>query len=432
MTHARIIWLLAIAILQAAPAVDAVAGHSGFPVILPGAPIAYTRPWLTPKQTSIIFAPERLVCCEASTKSGKTHGCICWLFEEAINPAIPYANFWWVAPVYPVARIAWERMKNAIPASLRTPRESDLTILLANNHRIWFKSAEKPDNLFGEDVGAAVLDEASRMREAAMHAVRTTLTATKGRWRVIGNVKGRKNWFYHMARSVEAGRPNSKYGKMTYIDAVRDGILDQEEIDSARLDVPESVFKELYLAEASEDGSNPFGLSHIKAAVAPMSTEAVTVYGVDLAKSVDFTVQIGLDSGGVTAAYDRYQNPWRETKARILKQSGQIYSLLDSTGVGDPIVEDLQHDRPGVFHGFKFTSESKQRIMEGLALAVQTGRVKFPDGAIRAEMDTFEYQHTRTGVRYSAPEGMHDDTVCALALAVEAQRQRRANAWGPA
>jgi hypothetical protein len=42
------------------------------------------------------------------------------------------------------------------------------------------KSGEKPDGLYGEDVFAAVIDEASRMREEAWHALRSTLTATRG------------------------------------------------------------------------------------------------------------------------------------------------------------------------------------------------------------------------------------------------------------
>jgi len=36
---------------------------------------------------------------------------------------------------------------------------------------------------------------------------------------------------------------------------------------------------------------------------------------------------------------------------------------------------------------------------------------------LAAECEAFEYVYTRTGVRYSGPEGMHDDGVCALALA---------------
>jgi len=32
-------------------------------------------------------------------------------------------------------------------------------------------------------------------------------------------------------------------------------------------------------------------------------------------------------------------------------------------------------------------------------------------------LEAFEYAATRTGVRYGAPQGLHDDAVCALALA---------------
>jgi hypothetical protein len=48
------------------------------------------------------------------------------------------------------------------------------------------------------------------------------------------------------------------------------------------------------------------------------------------------------------------------------------------------------------------------------------------------ELEQFEYQYTRTGVRYAAAEGLHDDCVCALALAVRAAaacRPQRAGVW---
>jgi hypothetical protein len=61
--------------------------------------------------------------------------------------------------------------------------------------------------------------------------------------------------------------------------------------------------------------------------------------------------------------------------------------------------------------------------MEGLVLAIQTRKVRFPPGPIVAELEQFEYVFTRTGVRYSAPEGYHDDCVMALALAVDKLRE---------
>ena len=55
--------------------------------------------------------------------------------------------------------------------------------------------------------------------------------------------------------------------------------------------------------------------------------------------------------------------------------------------------------------------------MEGLATAIQQRKITFPDGFIKDELSNFEYEYTKTGVKYTAPNGLHDDCVCALALA---------------
>jgi hypothetical protein len=138
---------------------------------------------------------------------------------------------------------------------------------------------------------------------------------------------------------------------------------------------------------------------------------------VDLAKSQDWTVAVGLDANGSVVALERWQGQWAETRQRLAQLIGDTPALIDSTGVGDPIVEDLQRELPCV-EGFKFTSGSKQQLMEGLAAWIQQGRVRITDGWLRSELEAFGYEHTRTGVRYEAPAGMHDDGVCALALAV--------------
>ena len=56
--------------------------------------------------------------------------------------------------------------------------------------------------------------------------------------------------------------------------------------------------------------------------------------------------------------------------------------------------------------------------MERLAIAITSQEIRIPDGLLVSELESFEYQYTKTGVRYSAPTGLHDDGVCALALAV--------------
>jgi hypothetical protein len=388
-------------------------------------PIKYKRPLLYPKQEAAIFYPSdvdgklaRFSFIEAATKTGKTVGCIAWLFEQALFGGAPGHNYWWIAPVYKQAEIAYLRMKRAYPDGTFKTNDGDLTLTLTcNGGTIFFKSGEKADNLYGEDVYAAVIDEASRMREESWWAIRSTLTATRGPCRFIGNVKGRRNWFYALARRAQSGEQGMAHYKIIAADAVRAGVLSGDEIADAKRDLPEAIFRELYLAEPSDDGGNPFGLQHIASCVAPLSKEPTVVWGWDLAKSVDWTVGVGLDTWGRVSQLERWQRiPWEDTITRIRARTANKPALVDSTGVGDPVLESLQKGTRN-FEGYTFTPASKQKIMEGLAVAIQSRATTIIEGVHRQEIEDFEYEYTRTGVRYTAPEGFHDDTVCAHALA---------------
>lgn len=379
--------------------------------------ISYVRPWLYPAQLRAIFNDARYGVIEASTKAGKTVGCIVWLTERAVAGEAGQ-NFWWVAPIYSQAKIAFRRLKRYLPRGMHVANEGELTITLPNGTTIWFKGADNPDSLYGEDVYAAVIDEATRCKEDAWHAVRSTLTATGGPLRIIGNVKGRRNWAYQLARKAEAGEQGMHYAKLTAWDAVAGGVLSAEEIHDAERVLPREVFRELYLAEPSDDGGNPFGIEAIRAMrIDARSTLPAVAYGLDLAKSQDWSVLYGLDANGRECVFDRWQGPWRATIARVKQTVGRVPCLVDSTGVGDPVLEELQAGGGQNFTGYKFSQPSKQQLMEGLAVALQKQEIGVASAVTIAELEAFEYEYTRTGVRYSAPSGVHDDCVMALALA---------------
>ena len=379
--------------------------------------IKYKRPVMTTYQTEIMDCTERFACIEASTKAGKTASMIVWLLEQALKCG-RNQSVYWIAPVYSQSKIAFDRMKFQVSEKdFFKVNESRLTLALPHGSIIEFKSADTPDSLYGNDCYAAVLDEASRMKEESWFAIRSTITKTGGKCKLIGNVKGRKNFFYKMCQKAKSGQENYFYKKITAYDAVNAGILSMSEIEDAKQSLPEKVFQELYLAEASEDGTNPFGLQFIRQCVYPLSDLPAAAFGGDLAKSVDWTVEVGLDKFGTMCHFKRYQKDWRSTIASFVSLP-PAPTKMDSTGVGDPIVEAVQAVRQNVT-GFKFTQFSKQQIMEGLALAIQQRKITFPEGIIVDELEAFEYEYTRTGVRYTAPEGMTDDCVCALALAYD-------------
>lgn len=212
------------------------------------------KPNLTSYQKAILFCDARFTITEASTKVGKTHSHIIWLFGKAMEfEQANGKNYWWVAPVFSQSKIAFKRLRrNLAKYGVFSFNESNLIIYCPNGAEIHFKSADNPDNLYGEDVYACVFDEAPRAKEEAWFALRSTLTATEAPCKLIGNFGGISNWV-HKLKEKSKTDPMYAYFKVTCWDAVKAGILSLEEVEQAKKDLPTKIFKELYEAEASED-----------------------------------------------------------------------------------------------------------------------------------------------------------------------------------
>jgi hypothetical protein len=215
--------------------------------------IKIKRPKLTSYQRDFLYNPSRFTVTEASTKVGKTFSHIWWLFEQSHADWNKEGyNHWWVAPVYAQAEIAFKRMKakvSKIPAY--KINETKLTIVTPIGTVMHFKSAQDPDNLFGEDVYSCVFDEAPRAKVEAFYALRSTLTATRGKLKIIGNFGGASNWVHHLKEKALLD-PEYAYYKITAWDAVKEGILEEAEVKQAQKDLPDKIFKQLYLAEAQD------------------------------------------------------------------------------------------------------------------------------------------------------------------------------------
>jgi hypothetical protein len=422
--------------------------------------IQYTRPFMYPYQTAILNSPARFTVVEAATKCGKTASHIVWLFEQALqcvsnptvkqevmhidgtgkiiyikntDPTLLNQSVWWIAPTFAQAKIAFNRMKVQISnRKFFSVNETNLVITLVTGVKIEFKTGEKPDNLYGDDVYAFVYDEFTRGREAAWFALRSTITSTGGSGKFIGNATSTKNWGHKLAMKAKGGQEaDYAYFKITAYDAASAGMKTKdgkpfiEEIEAAKRDLPEYAFNALYLAEGGEDGANPFGLKYIAAICYPtLSAQPSICYGIDVANKVDFVSIIGLDKLGTQSHYQNFQKTgWPHTIATI-KNLPKVDMAMDSTGVGDVVLADVEQIQTLV-EGYVFTQKSKQRLMEGLAVGIQSRKLLIADdgdvvngtGKLRHQLEQYEITYTRTGIVYSAPEGEHDDDVCGLALA---------------
>ena len=328
---------------------------------------------------------------------------------EIISEALRGHNVAYITPTYKLAKTFFEKLATLIPFPAN---KSELIIQFPTGGTVEFFTGERLDNLRGRKFHFVVVDEASfipNLEDGWLNSIRPTLTDYKGKALFLSTPKG-KNYFYSLFMKNDGDWKSFKF--TTYDNPY----IDRNEIDDARSQLPSAVFEQEYMANPMENASNPFGTNHINDCVTNLSSKVTKFIGIDLAKSFDYTVIIGLDEYGHVSYFDRFQVDWKQTKEKILTLNRSIPILIDSTGVGDAITEDLQRHFQNMT-GFKYTSQSKQQLMELLASTIQQKQIGFPEGVIKEELEVFEYQFTSSGVRYNAPSGFHDDCVNALALA---------------
>ena len=360
-------------------------------------------------QLQIISEAKRFNVLDCGRRFGKSKLAANILSENALE-GNPGAYF---APTYKLLEGTFKDILTSLQ-SLISRKHDNQRIELITGGSIEFWSLENPLAGRSRKYKVAIIDEAAFNRnlwQSWTEAIRPTLTDLKGSAWFMSTPKG-KNDFYKLWMRGQTNEPDWMSWQMP---TITNPFIDPSEIEAARRDLPDLAFKQEYLAEFNDNVANPFGLDYIRICTGRISNEPAVCFGIDLAKSFDWTVIIGLDKFGNVCHFDRFQRPWNETK-EIIRRLPRGAIKIDSTGVGDPITEDIQRER-GDVHSFKYTSTSKQQLMEGLAAAIHQRRVIFPDGVIKAELESFEYQMTGTGVKYTAPPGLHDDCVNALALA---------------
>lgn len=344
-----------------------------------------------------------------------------------IATALEGGRAWWVAPSYKMAAVGWNQIKYLgvqIPDALL--REGERMLYLPMGGTVQVRSADEPQTLRGEGLDFLVMDECAFIVEAAWtEALRPALSDRKGSAMFISTPKG-MNWFWRAwIRGQEGDDPSWRSWRFP---TVSNPFIDPVEIEEARRLLPERIHQQEYLAMFLEDSGGVFlrvrdAIDAGRTANEPTQPGHRYMLGVDLARVQDFTVITAMDRHTRRQVYhERFnQISWErqiESIVRTSKAYGNAPIALDSTGVGDMPWETLRKRGVPVLP-FHFTNAAKENLIDGLAMDFEAGTIRLMDiPAQTAELLAFQYELTPSrNVRMGAPEGMHDDTVIALALA---------------
>ena len=116
--------------------------------------------------------------------------------------------------------------------------------------------------------------------------------------------------------------------------------------------------------------------------------------------------------------FSEYQLQRARLQAFWERYGAQSWIFAELNSMGGPLVEQLRADGLPMC-GFTTTNVSKADAITKLALAFERNEIRIPnDPALIGELQSFEGKPLASGLmRYGAPEGGHDDTVMALAIA---------------
>jgi hypothetical protein len=371
---------------------------------------------------NIFLTTARFLVISCGRRFGKTMLCAFIVIYDALMN--PKHNIWIVAPTFPQTDILWEMViEHLPPVYIKKIYEGRKLIELKNGSRIWAKSADNPQGLVGRGLDLIVFDEASMCDIAAWNYMRPALGDRKGKCIFPSTPKG-KNWFYTIfMKDPKRGGNDSDYSSFQY-PSMDNQFLDPDEFIKMTKDLPELMYRQEILADFIESGGEVFrNLNRVlRDTLKEPIIDHFYVGGGDLAKYQDFTVMMIADlATNEVVFYERFNKlDWDYQKVKIaaaLKKYNDAVMYIDSTGVGDPIVEDLQRQGCNV-KAYKFSLTTKKQAIENLMKMVDDAAIGIPNLLeIKHEFEIFGYEQTAFGnIRYCAPDGGHDDIVIATAL----------------
>lgn len=385
------------------------------------------------KQAAFLESTAKRKVVVAGRRGGKTTG----VAMLAVDKALAGRRVLEAAPTADQTGAFWEATKSYLAEPISAKKiyknETDRLLIFPNEGRIRCKTAFDADTLRGDYADLLILDEYSLMHPSTWDEVGAPmLLDNDGDGVFIGTPK-RKNHFFAMYQRAISDTTGRWAG--WHFTSHDNRYLSRAALAEITADMTEDAYKQEIMAQFLDNEGAVF--RNIAACMgAPPATPEQhpghnLVAGVDWGKQNDFTViSIGCTDCLAEVSRDRFNQidyTFQVERLNSLLHSWKpILVMVELNAMGAPLFEQLQRqDLPVV--GFETTAGSKPPLIENLALSLERAEWQFQaDPVWTGELEAYERKvNIMTGrSSYSAPDGLHDDTVMARALMLRAAGSR--------
>ena len=335
-------------------------------------------------------------------------------------------NIAWVTPIYKQSKKVFDEMEKVTKSSgLFEYNRSDLTIS-GFNSQIQFFSGERPDNIRGNTFDYLIVDEMAFTRPELWSEVLSATVLVKGKKVIFISTPKGKNHFYQL--SLQPNYDN-RY-KYFHYSSYDNPMIDAEDLEERNRSLPKHIFEQEYLAKFIDNASGLF--KNVDSCVIKTAERTQKLFGgLDIGRADDYTVLTILNKNYQMVYVQRWrQQEWSkiidEVAAKIREYNAEIF--VEVNNQGDVFFEMLQNKVYNNVQPYVTTTATKPIMIEDLAVHFENKDIGIlNENWLVDELNAFTYiynEKTRR-VQYGAPQGIHDDGVMSLALAVQSIKKNQ-------
>jgi hypothetical protein len=334
---------------------------------------------------------------------------------------------YWV-PTYPDGKSVFKWFVTALGGErsplISTVNKSTRRIELLNGGSIDLWSMDRDGAGRGESYHIAVLEEAAKARNllsALDETIEATTADTNGELWIISSPRGRNAFheLYVLGKKEDSGFASFR------VPSYANPYLSRAKLLAIKKSLESRgrgwIWTQEYLAKPADQGINPFDISVLdRQTQDEVEPGPIVVWGIDLAKRQDFTVIVGLTASLKIGVFHRINKiPWPDQEEMIVQITSahpDAPILMDSTGIGDPLLDYLL--RRGLpIEGYHFGGARRNHLLDAYALSFATGQAYVLRGQHYLELSKAEYEENAGRIKITVPEPDHDDCMMAGALA---------------
>lgn len=381
---------------------------------------------LHPAQAEIVRSAARFKVLACGRRFGKTTvavDAICDQLLEGKSAA-------YFAPTYRMGSEVWRELHRILHPLIRHSREDDWRMELRTGgvYEGWSMAQGSGEMVRGRKYHFVVIDEAAMFPNADVWhgAIRPLLTDYVGGALFASTPKGR-NWFWQLY--LQGQSEDYREWQSWRFPTTANPYIKATEVEAAREGMPERFFRQEYEATFLEDGGVVFrNIDKVCVGEAEnfATDEANYYFGVDWGRDFDYTCVSVMTRDGKQVYLERFNKiGWEVQRGRLAALNERFKPtviLAEENSIGSVNIEALQAEGLPM-RAFTTTVKSKAPLIEQLVLAMEKQEVVLlRDETLKQELMAYAMERTANGWKYSAPSGIHDDTVIATALSLYATR----------